>query len=816
MSTDANGGDLIKITPEYSGTLPGDIEVYYQIDESALQDANTDPPSTSYDYTWMTLERDGVTAAMSPSPTARWLSIPGQDVSGTTTISVGAATPSGIEKVELYRFTGSDVDVAGDWTLVGTQTAETTATIYGASVSAYHFSVDTTALSDGVYYFRAAVYANWNDGTNGVRHLWNGAYGATPPASGAHYPGHFARTSSFNTYGSGKSGRNTPWNGEYSHSMRVVNSTTISDVYVDFSTGNDFTGDGSSGNPYKHINKGLSVAGPAGNRVILKQGDQYFDDTSTFGGTAGTRWLEVTSENTTSSSNYSRIVGMTQSGVEGNWDPSNGGSSFPRLPSSSMVRYHKVNWAVDASDVAIATKAPNQKFASYSNMLYGVKNNAVWLDDCQVIGDFRPADLSLNGWTLNNDGGYVGNSQYYDSPGIFSNEMREQGFFITSSSFEYQSTAYETSIEINCSHDKVIFDVFGAQVVSECSGTRLNQGIVPGAQLDLQTTETGANAWTWTLNDDDADATTMSGSLSHASKTRYDMLTINSDGSAVLTFDSSVSQQDVEDHHEWAPGLSVSTGAVLYFLAFARGVVDGTAKTVTWPAGYLPSQSVFDVLYAASGTITVEVPGQLHNDVYQVYGFSSDVNNIYIDGLDVTDAYSYSQGLFLSDTNLFSECAFRNMHLNSKLDGAAGDYHNGAPVGNLVSLKLHDAMTAVLLENCSFQGGQYRFGPASTTGDAKQHVGAKQTLFRNVYTVTNTDGLTNSMNTTNDPNWDSTVGSKLLPEVDGPTSAAQSKYGQAGYPGFPWTSVVTLVANTTDWDEPDNLEGGTGIRYEYD
>ena len=31
MSVSANGGDRIKITPEYSGTLPGDIEVYYEL-----------------------------------------------------------------------------------------------------------------------------------------------------------------------------------------------------------------------------------------------------------------------------------------------------------------------------------------------------------------------------------------------------------------------------------------------------------------------------------------------------------------------------------------------------------------------------------------------------------------------------------------------------------------------------------------------------------------------------------------------------------------------------------------------------------------
>ena len=767
-----------------------------------------------YDYSWMETERDG-SAATAPDPTARWLSIPGEDVSGTTTISVGAATPSGIEKVQLYRFTGSDVDVAGDWTLVGTETAETTATIYGTQVSAYHFSVDTTGLTDGVHYFRAAVYARFNDGTNGVRNLWNGAYGAAPPAGGAYYPGHFARTSSWNAYGSGKSGRNTPWSGEYSHSIRVTNSTTIGDVYVDFATGNDSTGDGSSGNPYRHINKGLSVAGPAGSRVILKQGDQYFDDTSTFGGTAGTRWLEVTSENTTSGSTYSRIVGMTQAGAEGNWDPSNGGSSFPRLPSTSMVRYHKVTWAVDASDAAIATKAPNKRFTFYSNMLYGLKNNAVWLDGCQIIGDYRPADLSLNGWTLNSNGGYAGNSQYYDSPGTFSAEMRDQGFFLTSSSFEYQTTAYETSIEIGCSHDKVIFDVFGAQVIAGSSGTKLNQGIVPGAQLDLTSSESGGSAWTWTLDDSDTDPTTMSGTLTHPSKTRYDRLTINSDGSAVLTFKSSVSQQDIENHHEWAPGLRVTTGAVLYFLALARGVVDGAAKTVTWPAGYLPSQSIFDVLYATFGSITVEVPGQLHNDIYQVYGFSNGVENIYVDGLDVTDAYSYSQGLFLSDTNLFSECAFRNVHLNSKKDGAGGNYHNGCPVGSLVSLKLNDAMTAVLIEDCTFAGGQYRFGPVSTTGDDKEHEGAKQTVLRNVRRVVHTDGSTTSQNTTNDPAWDSTVGTALLPEVDGPTSAAQSKYGQAGYPGFPWTSTVTRIGDTGSWDDPANLTGGTGIRYEY-
>lgn len=768
-----------------------------------------------YDYSWMETERDG-SAATAPDPTARWLSIPGEDVSGTTTISVGAATPSGIQRVDLYRFTGADPDVAGDWTLVETKTAESTATIYGANVTAYHFSVDTTALSDGVHYYRAAVFANWNDGTNGVRHLWNGAYGATPPAGGAYYPGHFARTSSFATYGSGKSGRNTPWNGEYAHSIRVINGTTINDVYVDFATGNDSTGDGSSGNPYKHINKGLSVAGPAGSRVILKQGDQYFDDTSTFGGTAGTRWLEVVSEDTSTSANYARIVGMTQGGIEGNWDPSNGGSSFPRLPSSSMVRYHNVKFAIDASDAAIATKAPNRKFASYQNMLYGVKNNAIWFDGCVVLGDWRPGDLSSNpnGWTLDTNGGYEGIGPYYDGPGLFSNEMREQGLFLTDTTLEYQNSALETSIEINCTHDKVLFDVFGAQAIAASSGTKLNQGLAPGAQLDLGTAETGGSAWTWTLNNDDADATTMSGSLSHASRTRYDTLTVNSDGSAVLTFDSSLSQQDVENHHEWAPGLRVITGSVLYTLAFARGIVNGAAKTVTWSAGYLPAQSVFDVLYAETGTISVEVPGQLHNDIFQTYAIGSTVENVFVDGLDVSDAYSYSQGLFLSDSNLFLECAFRNMHLNSKLDGAGGDYHNGATVGDLVSLKLQDAMTAVLIEDCSFQGGSYRFGPVSTTGDARTHVGAKQTLFRNLYTVTNTDGLTNSMNTANDPNWDSTVGSKLLPEVDGPTSAAQSLYGQAGYPGFPWTSTVTLVEGG-DWDTPTDLRSGTGIRYEY-
>lgn len=104
MSISANGGDRIKITPNYSGTLPGDIEVYYEIDESALQDADSQvlvPGSISFDA-WAPLTASPV-GTDEREVAAHIIEAPVNAVTGNSVeISVQAEHATGIERVEVY------------------------------------------------------------------------------------------------------------------------------------------------------------------------------------------------------------------------------------------------------------------------------------------------------------------------------------------------------------------------------------------------------------------------------------------------------------------------------------------------------------------------------------------------------------------------------------------------------------------------------------------------------------------------------------------------------------------------------------------
>jgi len=829
---------------------------------SALLAFPSPVPIEGYDYTWMTMERDG-TSATPIKPTARWLSVPHEEASGSSwVVTVGANTPSGIEKVEFYRFSGDVANLVNDdpndWTLIHTATSETTQTKYGTNLLAYHCLVDTTALPDGIQYFRAAVYARWNDGTNGIRHLWKDAYAeAIDPLTygGTLYPTHFTRDASLSTVNQRESsqwrrkfGFSSIWSGEYTHTIVVKNGAAESDIFVDFQTGSDSTGDGSTGSPYKSVTKGIYEAATNGGRVVLKSGDHYFEtDTADWGYNLGTKWVEVTSENTTSQASYSRIVGWTQGGLEGNFDPLQGGTSLPRRGNNSQICFRNVSFKINASDAQFKTVCHNVRAGTFRHMFNGVKGNALWFDQCLVEEEWRP-DLvsSLRGdasWTLNEDTDFAGRGlgTEWGTFYLLSNPSVEQGFFVTDCDVKYQESRWASSFEINVRRSYVMFDVFTGGAVVNCTGGRCDQSLVPGYSCDGNTT------FTWTI--DSVDGTEIIGTLSGGSGDLVS-LTVRADGTAELQLDQTPGATDplgnaltANFYHTFFPCLNVTSalGGSYgdYKLFFNLAKSDETNMKIIWDPGNTTPDTPVPLFaynaYIAAGAIpgssySIQLPGINHSDIMQV---GTDYNaagrlplvNIYMDDVQcMNDVWSRSQGLTPGDNGGLISCSIRNVNLNINYDGkyATGEVTGmttGYEIIGLRSLMLSTSSDGLLIEDCSFQYGDYVGAPYISGSTAYSnvtpfHTGAQRTLLRDCYIVQNTDGQRHYVGGTS-ANWQSAVGYKFLPSPDGPSGGFAAHYETDGFPGFPWTSEVTRKDENIGWDVPTNLEGGTGIRYEY-
>jgi hypothetical protein len=191
----------------------------------------------------------------------------------------------------------------------------------------------------------------------------------------------------------------------------------LADTYVNSATGNDTTGNGSSGNPYATIQKGLDVHAAAGDRVIVQVGSGY---TITAGLT------KATNGSTPGSNQPNRLIGCTST-------PFDGGRPVITINGSTItaISLSGTGWWIESFEIDCAnqTSSTGISLGAWGHItncwirrftVRGVDMNAQYthVSDCRVYDGTSAATAAIN--LRNTQGGVIVNNDVYDNacPGI--------------------------------------------------------------------------------------------------------------------------------------------------------------------------------------------------------------------------------------------------------------------------------------------------------------------------------------------------------------------------------------------------------------
>jgi hypothetical protein len=424
----------------------------------------------SYDASWMQKIQ---------LPVARWISIPYQRTdSDSVNIGVFAKAIAGIEKVELYHQYGDVADLRLDehWSLFGTATSESTRSHHGMDVDAFWFTFDAAAELDsgntGKHRFYAKIFAKNHDGTNGIRSL---RYGIVQDE--ADFPADQATldfwkpiwgeiTSSFSGSvtndiwrNNGALGTNqSPCNGEYTHVVYVDDTSSDVHHYVDWTNGSDSTGNGTSENPYKTLQKAYSeYTTTTFGEIRLKQGTHHFDAEQSFsnGPRQNNCWRDVVADPIAPAGSV--IVEAWKNASDDSWYTGSNKtfSNFERVCFRGIKFYGTHNIGVDGNGDRIVGK----------RLLSGNARCAIWLDQCVLENDWNP---DVEGDEPNSG------TQEAVNAGAGSFEVGQFGTQVTQRKMD-GTTAF--LIMINGHYDRIAQDVIRCQMAYGATVQEINRGV---------------------------------------------------------------------------------------------------------------------------------------------------------------------------------------------------------------------------------------------------------------------------------------------------------------------------------------------------
>lgn len=284
------------------------------------------------------------------NPCVRWTDVPNQSFATDTTVSVAAFHCNGIDRVEFQANNGPVITVRQ-------QSINPVTGVVSYCVNLGIAGVTT----DQKIEVRATVYPK----TCGNVRVMQGTCIAT---DGSAYP---------------------PLNGVYSYWCwsNVGGTYTRTPIYV-ATTGNDTSGDGSSGNPYQTVNKAAQrikalYTTQDGGRIICRTGTYTWDcqEANTTYGLANDRWLSIEAY------------------------PGETVTLLASRPQQNLLR-------LKGCRLDCVTGGSGNIYVGYNS---GNLHNLVWMEDCTVIHGTGRYDLSIgNAFTLNTCRGYAIRCTYND------------------------------------------------------------------------------------------------------------------------------------------------------------------------------------------------------------------------------------------------------------------------------------------------------------------------------------------------------------------------------------------------------------------
>lgn len=705
-------------------TSPIAGETYYAYGFTAgdvyIPDVNMTWTTDLYDSSWMNQAPENEVF-----PSARWINADGEEASGTYKVGIFAKHIAGIAEVKIYArkhvasFTVQDHPSTG-WDLVDTITTETTETYRGNSISGYW--ADWTAPASAqtaadIYKFKAVVtsipYANYPTGS--VRNL-DGARYAEPPLSGdgVYNDMGLLRRTSWGSYGNAYGliskkgarapvGDGNPFNGEYLHSV-TVGRPYLGDLYVDFDTGSDATGDGAVGNPYKTVTQAMfsNETAETSYDYILVDGDHRL---ATDIGFESTDWM-----------NINQIVG-------GAYTYESGGH-LPIIKAATPGGARIVGLCDANRDPVLTTGGVS---TLYNTELQGI----VFYADDELTGVWdgpgsattfstTSASIIMDGCTEEERWDYSAapfNNPDAHRPSTTMDLRAKLGVFSYNHTMQNVGNGQGTTVAINHTYDNIIEDAVASQLGIDITVSRCDNARIPGYYYDFQIR--GDLAWVDT-------AGTYSASLDNI--TDYTNTTVPAGpqvwlglsltNTGVLTLEVNGGEGDtvIRDFASFDIKANGNTYNVKTTGTFNT---PGTTDVITWDASHRQNAMLL-ALYndiVAEGTPAVDNffrHGSPHPDfiqVYTAYNANDDLGNRVVDNYINSNCHAAGpnnafQGLFFSDTNEYNACYFGDLTMNGNNNGTSlNAYGKSVP---LVSMYWFSSVTGCLLERINATGGTYR------------------------------------------------------------------------------------------------------------
>lgn len=407
------------------------------------------------------------------TPIARWLSVPYERTdSDSVQIGVFAKSVAGIQKVEIYHQYGDVLDLRDDneWSLFGTAYSETTRSHHGIDVDGYWFDFDAAAElalgNTGKHRFYAKVYSRNHNGSDGIRTLRDGVYKAFDDMTAAQQAAYMPIWGELYAFGSGSiaadiltqnsqagTSQNAPCNGEFLHVVYVDDTLSDTHTYVDWTNGSDTTGDGTTGSPYKTVQKAYSSLDSFG-EIRLKAGTHHFD--------AEQSWSAFSGRNTF---DFWRLVVADPAAAEGSviieaWknasDDSYYTGSNKTFAGLRRVCFRGIKF-YGTNDIGSGI--------SGKTLLVGDVKAAIWLDQCTLENDWAPntpGDEPFSGTTS------------AVSAGCSSFAI---GQFATNVSIIKFTTSPSFLLAVNIAYDRIGTDICRAQMAYGLTFQECNRGV---------------------------------------------------------------------------------------------------------------------------------------------------------------------------------------------------------------------------------------------------------------------------------------------------------------------------------------------------